>query len=281
MKIFNSIALIFILTLSTVFAQISDVVPGNYTPSTPDKYTEGITNPSESILNTFLPVDATFRDETGKEIKLGDLFKGDKPALLSMMYFQCQSTCGPLMNEIYDKIKDLNLKPGKDFNLIFVSMEAKEGPELAAPKKASYVQQYKYANGDGQHFLTSDSANIQQITKSLNFKFKSIGDADISHPTVAYFITPKGKISRFFTGFGYNPQDIKFSLLNAGEGKIGSMLDNILVRCYTYNAGDKQYVRNSMMLMSIAGALTLLTLGLFLGFLWYQDFKKNINKSTT
>jgi protein SCO1/2 len=275
MKLYKITALLFIMVLSSVFAQYDKAVPGDFTPSTPEKYEEGIVNPNQNILNTMLPTDAVFTDETGKELKLSDVFNGSKPSLLCMMYFKCQSTCGPLMNEIYEKVSGLNLKPGKDFNLVFVSMDPTEDHELAGPKKESYLKEFNYSNGDGQYFLTSDEANVKIITDALDFKLRAIGDGDFSHPTVAYFITPKGKVSRFFTGFGYKPQDIKFSLLNAGEGKIGSLLDNILVRCYTFDPQNKRYVRNSMALMSIAGALTLLSLGSFLGFLWYQDVKKN------
>ena len=276
----KSIALFVLLVMSSVSAQINKPVPGDYTPTTPEKYTEGITNPEEGILNTELPKDAVFQDSTGKTIKLGDIFNGEKPALMCVMYFDCQSTCGPLMNGVYEKIKELNIKPGKDFNLVFISMEPEEGPELAGPKKAAYLKQYNYESGEGQYFLTTDKKNITAVTKALDFKFRMIeGISDYSHPTVTYFITPNAKISRFLTGFGYNQQDIKFSLLTAGEGKIGTLLDNILVRCYKFDPQNKKYVRNSMMLMSIAGALTLLSLGLFLGFLWYHDLKKK--KSTT
>ena len=103
---------------------------------------------------------------------------------------------------------------------------------------------------------------------------------DYSHPTVTYFITPSAKISRFLTGFQFTPQDLKLSLLTAGEGKIGSLLDNILVRCYKFDPQNKRYVRNSMMLMSIAGAVTLIGLTIFLGFLWYHDIKSNKKTST-
>jgi protein SCO1 len=279
MSLYKTTALLFMLIWSSVSAQFDKPVPGEYTPSTPEKYKDGIVNPKQSILNTTLPVDILFKDETGKELKLSDLFDGSKPTLLCMMYFKCQSTCGPLINEIYSKIKDLNLKPGKDFNLVFISMDPKEDHLLAGPKKESYLQEFNYSNGEGQYFLTSDQLNVKAITKALDFQLRAIGEGDFSHPTVTYFITPDAKISRFLTGFGYNPQDIKFSLLDAGQGKVGSLLDNILIRCYTFDPKNKGYVRNSMVLMSIAGAITLLSMVSFLGLLWYQDLKKNKKKN--
>lgn len=266
-------------------AQIMDKpVAGDFEPMTPTKYTDGIVNPAEKILDTEIPADITFKDSEGNDIQMASILKAEKPSLLCMMYMGCRSTCGPLMNDIYNKIKDLNIKPGKDFNLIFVSMEPKEGPELAKGKKANYLKEYSYSNGQGQYYLTGSKESISSLAGALDFKFRAMdaaGGIDYSHPTVTYYITPGAKISRFLTGFQFTPQDIKFSLLTAGEGKVGSLLDNILVRCYKYDSQNKRYVRNSMMLMSIAGAVTLVGLSVFLGFLWYHDIKKNKKNSTT
>ncbi len=266
-------------------AQLMDKpVAGDFEPMTPTKYTDGIVNPADSILNTEIPADIKFRNSEGKEIAIGSILKADKPSLMCIMYMGCRSTCGPLMNDIYSKIKDLNIKPGKDFNLIFVSMEPKEGPELAKGKKDNYLKEYSYSNDDGQYYLTGSKQSITKLTKALDFKFRAVdagGAIDYSHPTVTYYITPSAKVSRFLTGFQFTPQDIKFSLLTAGEGKVGSLLDNILVRCYKFDSQNKRYVRNSMMLMSIAGAVTLIGLSVFLGFLWYHDIKKNKKNSTT
>jgi len=279
------IALTFTLCLFTANAQILDkAVPGEYEPMTPVKYTDGIVNPAQKILDTEIPSDINFRNSEGVEIAIGSILKSGKPSLLCMMYLGCRSTCGPLMNDIYSKIKDLNVKPGKDFNLIFVSMESKEGPDIAAGKKANFLQEYNYSDGNGHYYLTGTKESIAALTKSLDFHFRAIdetGGFDYSHPTVTYYITPEAKISRFLTGFGFNPQDIKFSLLNAGQGKVGTLLDNILVRCYRFDPQNKRYVRNSMMLMSIAGAVTLIGLSIFLGFLWYHDIKRNKKTSTT
>ncbi|MCM8529282.1 MAG: SCO family protein [Lentisphaeraceae bacterium] len=280
-----NIALLFTACLFTANAQILDKpVAGDFEPMTPTKYTDGIVNPAETILNSEIPSDILFRDSEGNEVTIGSVLKSGKPSLLCMMYMGCRSTCGPLMNDIYNKIKDLNVKPGSDFNLIFVSMEPKEGPELAQGKKANYLKEFNYSDGKGQYYLTGSKESVTAITKALDFKFAAIdetGGFDYSHPTVTYYITPDAKISRFLTGFGFSPQDIKFSLLTAGEGKVGSLLDNILVRCYKFDPQNKRYVRNSMMLMSIAGAVTLVGLAIFLGFLWYHDIKNNKKTSTT
>lgn len=280
---FWSIALIFTVCLLSANAQIMDKpVPGEYEPQTPSKYLDGIVNPTEKILNKEIPGDIKFRNSKGEEVTTGEIFKNGKPSLLCIMYMGCRSTCGPLMNDVYNKIKDLNIKPGKDFNLVFVSMEPKEGPEIATGKKANFLKEFSYENGEGQFYLTGSKESIASLTDTIEFKFRAIAEiGDYSHPTVTYYISPQAKVSRFLTGFGFNPQDIKFSLLNAGEGKIGSLLDNILVRCYKYDSQNKRYVRNSMMLMSIAGAVTLIGLSIFLGFLWYHDIKKNKKTSTT
>ena len=279
--------IVFVITASlfSANAQILDKpVAGDFEPMTPTKYTDGITNPSEKILNTQIPADIKFKTSDGKEISLDSVLKSEKPSLLCMMYMGCRSTCGPLMNDIYNKIKDLNIKPGSEFNLIFVSMEPKEGPTLAAGKKENYLKEFNYSDGNGHYYLTGSKESITTLTKAIDFKFRAIdetGGFDYSHPTVTYYITPDAKISRFLTGFGFNPQDIKFSLLNAGQGKVGSVIDNILVRCYKFDPQNKRYVRNSMMLMSIAGAVTLIGLSIFMGFLWYHDIKNNKNNSTT
>ena len=157
----------------------------------------------------------------------------------------------------------------------------KETVEVAHGKKANYLKEFGYENGEGHQFITASQESITKITKALDFKYVAISDtSDYSHPTVTYYVTPKGKISRFITGFGFNAQDIRLSLLDAGQGKIGSILDNALLRCYRFDPKNKTYVRNSMLFMSVAGAMTLISLALFLGFMWYHEFK-NKDKSTT
>lgn len=278
----RSIVYVCLFAVISLNAQIiKDAVPGDFTPATPAKYTEGITNPGPHIQDTVLPLDAEVRLDNGETVKLGKLFDGEKPALFCVVYYTCRSTCGPLKNDVYNKIRDINLKPGKDYNLIFLSMEPNETIEVASGKKANYLEEFGYeAGSDGHHFLTASKESVTAITKALDFKFVAIEEiSDYSHPTVTYYITPKGKISRFITGFGFNPQDIRLSLLDAGQGKIGSILDNALLRCYRFDPKNKTYVRNSMLLMSVAGAMTLISLALFLGFMWYHEFK-NKEKST-
>jgi protein SCO1 len=276
MILLKSIAFALFCFMSVVSAQIiKDAVPGDFTPATPQKYFENVTNPSEKILSKSLPLDVIVRDDNGgTERPLGDFFKSEKPSILCMVYFGCRSTCGPLMNDVYTKIADLSLKVGNDYNLIFISMEPKEDASLAADKKAGFIDGFKYANNDGHHYLTASAESIKQITSALDFKYVAITEtADYSHPTVTYFITPQGTISRFLTGFGFNTQDIKLSLLDAGNGKVGSLLDNALLLCYTFDPKNKTYVRNSMLLMSVAGAVTILFMAIFLGSMWYYEFK--------
>ncbi len=276
----RNILVLLTLTLTVLHGQILDKVqPGETELQTPVKYLDGIVNPKDSILNTVLPKEVKFNDSTGKVVTLGEIIANGKPSLVCMMYMGCRSTCGPLMNDVYTKINNLNIKPGKDFNLVFISMDASENSELAAAKKDSFIEAFSYKDGEGQYYLTGSRESVAQVTKALDFNFRAIQETgDFSHPTVVYFTTPDAKVSRFLTGFDFVPQDLRLSLLNAGEGKIGTVVDNILVRCYKFDSQNKKYIYNSMMLMSISGAVTLFSLSLFLGFLWYSEFKNKKNK---
>ncbi|NQZ58141.1 MAG: SCO family protein, partial [Lentisphaeraceae bacterium] len=250
--------------------------PGDHAIDTPDKYTQGIDvieSPGSQV-----PLDVAVTDETGAKKTLGDYFNGEKPAILCLVYYNCKSTCGPLTNYVYKKIQEMPIKPIKDYNVIFLSFDPTETADLAAANKKSYLKEYGMeAAAEGHHFLTTDIDNIKRVTTALGFEYRPIGEKDFSHPTVTYILTKDGKISRYLYGFSYFTQDIKFSLMDASEGKIGTAMEKILLLCFSFDPQNHRYVRNSMMLMSIAGALTLLCLGTFLGVLWYKEFKNKQN----
>lgn len=278
MKLLKSIAFLFILCIPQVQAVYQDNVPGNHVIETPKKYTEGIDVIEK--LGKQVPLDIAVTDEKGNKKTLADYFNGDKPAVLCLVYYKCQATCGPLTNLVYRKSGEMSIKPQEDYNLIFLSFDPTETPDLAMAKKKSYLREYGVEDQQGgHHYLTTDLTNIKRVTATMGFQYAPMDEKDFSHPTVTYVLTSDGKISRYLYGFGYFTQDLKLSLLDAGEGKIGTAMDKILQLCFTFDPKNHTYVRNSMMLMSIAGALTLLCLGGFLGVLWYKEFKKN--KQTT
>jgi len=276
MKLLKSIAILLILCVSQAQAAYQGIEPGNHDIPTPKKYTEDLDIIED--LGKQVPLDIAVTDEKGNKKTFADYFNGEKPTVLCLVYYKCQSTCGPLQNHVFQTISKSSLKPG-DYNVLFLSFDPKENAELAAANKKSYLNEFGMENvADSFHYLTTDAVNIKRVTDAMGFQYRAIGTADYSHPTVTYIITADGKISRYMYQFGWNVQTLKFSLMDAADNKIGSAMDKIIKLCYTFDPKNHQYVRNSMMLMSIAGALTLMCLAAFLGVLWYKEFK---NKQTT
>lgn len=223
-------------------------------------------------LNTQIPADLTFRDETGKTVRVGDFF-GKKPIVLSLVYFDCPALCTEVLNGELRTMKAISLDLGKDFEAVTVSFEPKDTPALAKAKRDVYAGQYgRPEAAQHWHFLTGEQSSIDALTNVAGFRYAY--DSSIrqyAHAAAILILTPDGRIDRYFYGVQYPARDFRLGLVDASEGKIGTLTDQALLYCYQYDPMTGKYGLVVMNVLRAAGGLTVLALGLFLGLMFRRD----------
>lgn len=229
-------------------------------------------------LGQQLPLDATFRDETGKTVRLGDYF-GKVPVILSLVYYQCQILCMEDLNGLVGALEMVNLTPGKDFQIVIVSIDPAETPAIAAAKKAEYVKRYgRLETAAGWHFLTGEQPSIKALADAVGFGYVRLPQPPgkpvmFAHASSIEVVTPEGRMAQYYLGVEYSPRDLMLGLVEASHHTIGSPVDNILTYCYRY---DPKLNRHSMLVARIVQAgcmLTVLCLGGFMLVNFRRDFK--------
>ncbi|HEX5081477.1 MAG TPA: SCO family protein [Blastocatellia bacterium] len=215
----------------------------------------------DQLLNNQVPLDLEFRDETGRTVKLAEYFK-DKPVILSLVYYNCPRLCTQILNGLLGALKGLPMTPGKEFVNVTVSFDPRETPELASAKKAEYLTRYNRPGSEaGWHFLTGDEAAIKALTKAVGFRY--VWDPvtkQYAHASGIMILTPQGKLSRYFYGIEYAPRDLRFGVIDASAGKVGSLADQLILYCYMYDPERGTYGLVVMRLLRIFAIFTLGTL---------------------
>ena len=215
----------------------------------------------------------TFKDHEGNTVTLGDFLDGERPVLLTMNYYRCPVLCNVQLNQLTESLRDLDWTAGDDnFRIVTVSIDPREGVELAKEKRAGHLEALERgANVDWQ-FLTGDALNIRLLAAQLGVSYAYDGEQDqYAHPPVVMFLSPAGKISRYLYGLTYKPRDIKFSLMDAAEGKIGSPTEKLIFSCFHYDATLGQYGKDAMALMRYGGVATIFVVGGGLFFFWRRE----------
>lgn len=220
-------------------------------------------------LEEKVPLDLTFTDETGKAVTLGSYFNQKKPVVLTLGYYRCPMLCNMVSNALSKAVTQVDWAPGDKYNLVTVSINHRESPELAAAKKATYVTDMNKPGVETWAFLTGDSTQSQALAEAVGFKyFYEEKSGEYAHPAVVVILAEDGMISRYLYGLDYPARDFRLALLEASEGKIGSTLDKLLLFCYHYDPNANSYTLFAGNVMKIGGALTMLVLGIFLFRLW-------------
>ena len=216
-------------------------------------------------IDQTLPLDAQFRDDDGKTVTLGS-FYGSKPVLLAFVYYTCPMLCTQVLNAMTATISTLSLDAGKDFELVLVSFDPRETPAQAAAKKAEYLHRYKRAGAEaGWHFLTGNQSEITRVTKAAGFRYTwDEQTQQFAHPTGIIITTPDGRLARYLFGIEYGPRDVELALVEASEGKVGSMVDSLLLFCYHYDPMTGRYGVYVMRTLRVAGVATVLLIGTFI-----------------
>ncbi len=219
----------------------------------------------EQKLDTVLPMDLTFRDETGATVRLGDLFTG-RPVLLTPVYYTCPMLCNLVLNGLVKALKILKFTPGKDFDIISFSINPKETPELALAKKQSYLAEYKRPEAAaGWRFLTGDADAIEKLTDAVGFRYAyDPVSKEYAHAAGVMVVTPKGHLSHYFYGIEYSPKDIRLALVEAGKGKIGNIMDQFVLLCYHYDPSTGKYGFAIINFLRFICVLTVIALASFI-----------------
>jgi len=226
-------------------------------------------------LSAQIPPDLLFRDETGKTVRIGDFF-GKKPIVLSLVYFDCPALCTEVLNGELRTMRAISLDLGKDFNAVTVSFEPKDTPALAKAKRDVYTGQYgRPEAADHWHFLTGDQQSIDALTNAVGFRYAY--DSSIrqyAHAAAILVLTPDGRIDRYFYGVQYPARDVRLGLVEASEGKIGTLTDHALLYCYQYDPMTGKYGIVIMNVLRAAGGLTVLILGIFMTVMFLRERKR-------
>jgi protein SCO1/2 len=219
-------------------------------------------------LNTQIPADLSFRDEYGNTVKLGDYF-GKKPIILSLVYYQCTMLCGEVLNGLDTALRVLKFDVGKEFDVLTVSFDPKDTPEVATIKKAEYLKRYKRPGAEnGWHFLTGQQPAIDALTKAAGFQYQYDPKSEqFAHSTAIMILTPEGKIAQYYYGVEYAPKDLRLGLIQASNHKIGTVVDEVLLYCYHYDPNTGKYGAAIFSILRLSGAATVLIMGVFLGIL--------------
>jgi protein SCO1/2 len=219
----------------------------------------------EQHLNDQIPPDLTFRDEDGKTVRLGDYF-GKKPLILSLVYYQCPMLCGEVLSGLESALRVLKFDVGKEFDVLTVSFDPRETPQMAATKKTEYLKRYKRAGAEqGWHFLTGPQESIDALTNAAGFQYQydpKVGQ--FAHATAIMVLTPEGKISQYYYGVEYAPKDLRLGLVQASQNKIGNVVDEVLLYCYHYDPDTGKYGAIVSRILKLSAGATILVLGTFL-----------------
>ena len=216
-------------------------------------------------LNHQIPLDLPFVDENGKDVRLGDYF-GKRPVILALVYYECPMLCTQVLNGVTGALKAISFDVGKEFDVLAVSINPREGPGLAAQKKQAYLERYnRPQTAAGWHFLTGREENIQTLAAAVGFRY--VYDEEIkqyAHGAGVELITPKGVIARYYYGIEYSPRDIRLGVVEASEERVGSPIDNVLLLCYHYDPATGKYGAAAIKMVRIGAVLTIAAFGTFL-----------------
>ena len=220
-----------------------------------------------------VPFDIPFVDENGRGVTLGDYF-GKRPVVLALVYYECPMLCTQVLNGLVSALGVLNFEAGREFDVVAVSFNPKEGPGLASQKKAAYLERYgRPQSAAGWHFLTGSQASIDRLTDAVGFRYEydeKIGQ--FAHGAAIEVLTPKGNIAKYFYGIEYSPRDLRLGLIEASDERIGSVVDDVLLFCYHYDPSSGKYGTSILRMVRAGGVLTVLAFAIFLTLSLRRDY---------
>jgi protein SCO1 len=247
--------------LATCCALRAQTVPNNVGPTAatmpPALQNVGFEPP----LNGQMPLDLHFRDETGRDVQLREFF-GQKPVVLAFVYYRCPMLCDQIQMGVVGTLRMLSFNPGRDYEVIFISFDPHDTPEMAAAKKQAAVARFhRPETVSGWHFLTGSQESIEAATRAANFRFRFDAKSQLfAHASGVMILTADGRISRYFYGVEYPGRDMRLGLVDASAGKIGTPIDHVLLFCYHYDPSSATYSASILRIIRLGGILTILSI---------------------
>ncbi|HKD50534.1 MAG TPA: SCO family protein [Candidatus Acidoferrum sp.] len=222
----------------------------------------------EPPLNGRMPLDPHFRDETGRDVQLREFF-GQKPVVLAFVYYSCPMLCDQVQMGVVGALRMLSFNPGRDYEVVFISFDPSDTPELAADKKKAAVKRFNRPETvAGWHFLTGSRESIEAATRAANFRFRYDAKSKLfAHASGVMLLTADGRISRYFYGVEYPGRDMRLGLVDASARKIGTPIDHVLLFCYHYDPSGAKYSASILSIIRLGGILTILSI---VGGIWFS-----------
>ena len=261
-------------------AKVNDYLPNLLNKA---RQTAGV----DEKLDAKLPLDLEFTDSTGKTVKLGDYFTGKRPVVIQMAYYRCPKLCGEISKGMVRSMKSLagDLTIGEDFEVLTISFDSRESPELAGQNKEAILDVMKRVSPeqsvrDGWHCMVGDDLNIKRLTDAMGYKFGWVAEAQqYSHPAVLVIATPDGRVSRYLYGVTYAPDTMRLTLTNASEGTITpSLADKFILSCFSFDPSTGKYTATAYTLMRLAGVVTVIVLGSIIGFMLIMEKRGKLRR---
>jgi len=215
----------------------------------------------EPPLNGAVPTDLAFRDENGSSVRLRDYF-GRGPVVLAFVYYGCPMLCNQVEQGVVGVLRMLSFTPGRDYEVVFISFDFRETPEMAAEKKKQALAFFRRPGTEsGWHFLTGPQESIEAVTKAANFRFSFDAKSNLfAHASGVMLLTPDGRVSRYFYGVEYPGRDMRLGLVDASAGRIGTPIDHVLLYCYQYDPSAAKYSASILKIIRLGAVLTILCL---------------------
>lgn len=234
----------------------------------------------EQHLDAALPLDAAFTDHDGQQVELGHYF-GERAVIIVPIYYNCPMLCGLIINGLLDSLKQVTFNPGEDFEVVVVSFDPTETPELAAANRNAFLAEYdRPGTEDGIHFLVGEEHEIRRLTDTIGFQYEWVDELnDYAHASGVVLCTADGRTSRYFFGIMYAPRDMRLGLVEASENQIGSAVDRIMLFCYMYDPASGTYGLLIHRVVNTAAATTAFILGSFL-FVMLRAEKRQISSNS-
>jgi protein SCO1 len=224
-------------------------------------------------LNQQVPLDLQFKDEDGRTVALGDYFKKGRPVILTMVYYQCPMLCSEVLSGLNSAMEVMKFTAGNEYEVVTVSVDPRDTPEMAKAKKASYLKEYNRPGADdGWHFLTGNQENVAKLAKAVGWKYR--WDPKMNqfiHAAGIMLVTPQGKLAQYYYGIEYSPKDLRLGLIEASQDKIGNLVDQVVLYCYHYDPKTGKYGAVVQNMLRVGGAATILLLGGFIVLMFRRD----------
>jgi protein SCO1 len=266
-----------VVLASFTLAGVASAVDGDGPMSPKPRELEGVEIADR--LGATLPLDTPLTDESGKQVRLSDYFSGEragKPVLLTLGYYECPMLCSLVLKGALDSLKAISLDAGRDFSVVSVSIDPKDTVSVARMKRQNYLEEYgREGAAEGWHFHVAEEDDVRRLADAVGFSYRwDARDKQYIHGAGIFFVSPDGVLTRTLYGISYPPNDVKFALMEASRGEVGTVTDKIMLSCFMYNPDGQRYGLYIWGLMRSAGVFTILLLGTLLFLLWRREQRR-------